>query len=456
MTIRSAFRSAPMAAALGAALLVAPNAADATPVISSFTLENGMKGVVIEDNRAPVVTHMVWYRVGSADEPQGKSGIAHFLEHLMFKGTDEIPEGAFSKIVADNGGQDNAFTSLDYTAYFQRIASDRLETVMKMEADRMVDLRLTEALVLPERDVVLEERSQRTENDPGALFREQMNAAMYLNHPYGIPVIGWREEITELDLQDALDFYAEHYAPDNATLVVAGDVSAAEVERLANLHYGPIPSGGVEERVRRPEPKQLAARRMEMSDPRVRQPYVIRSYLAPSRRTGGDEQAAALAMFAEVLGGGGVTSRLSRRLQLEDRIAINTGAFYRGSAYDMGSFSVYAVPAEGVALADVEAAMDAVMADLIENGPTEDELERARTKIRAAEIYAQDSQQGLAQRYGAGLTIGLTIEQIQSWPETLAAVTAEDVKAAAASALRREASVTGWLKGVDAQEEASQ
>ena len=424
-------------------LLAAP--ASAAPKISSFELDNGMQGVVIEDNRAPVVTHMVWYRVGAADEPPGKSGIAHYLEHLMFKGTDEIPEGAFSKIIAENGGQDNAFTSYDYTGYFQRIASDRLELVMKMEADRMVDLRLTEALVLPERDVVLEERNQRTENDPGSLFREQMDAALYQNHPYGIPIVGWKSEIEGLTLQDALDFYEDWYGPDNAILVVAGDVSVDEVKRLAEIHYGPIPAKGIEPRVRPAEPPHRAARRLEMSDPRVRQPYVIRRYLAPSRRQAGDETAAALTMLMEVAGGGGVTSRFAKKLQLEDKIAINTGAYYRSSGYDYGEIVIYGVPAQGVPLDDIENGLDAVMAELAANGPTEEELERAKVVIRASEIYAQDSQSGLARRYGAGLTAGLSIERIESWTDTLAAVTPEDVKAAANEWLRLEYSVTGRL-----------
>ncbi|MEL6794708.1 MAG: pitrilysin family protein, partial [Pseudomonadota bacterium] len=284
-------RARAIAASAAFAVFAVGTTAQAAPNVSSFTLENGMQGVVIEDNRAPVVTHMVWYRVGAADEPPGKSGIAHFFEHLMFKGTDEIPEGAFSKLVAENGGQDNAFTSFDFTGYFQRIASDRLELVMKMEADRMTDLRLTEALVAPERDVVLEERNQRTENNPGSLFGEQMDAAMYQNHPYGVPVVGWKSEIEGLTLQDALDFYDRWYGPDNAILVVAGDVSVEEVKRLAEIHYGPIPAKGIAPRVRPAEPPHRAARRLEMVDPRVRQHYVFRRYLTPSRRTGGDETA---------------------------------------------------------------------------------------------------------------------------------------------------------------------
>lgn len=430
------------ASLLFAALLAPP--AMAAPAVTTFTLENGMQGVVIEDHRAPVVTHMVWYRVGAADEAPGETGIAHLLEHLMFKGTDRIPEGAFSRIVAENGGQDNAFTSYDYTAYYQRIAADRLDLVMGMEADRMRNLRLTEALVLPERDVVLEERSQRTENDPGALFREQMDAALYLNHPYGAPVIGWRSEIAALTLEDALDFYAAHYAPDNAILVVAGDVTPEAVKALAEQTYGPIPPAGAATRARPAEPPQLAARRMEMADPRVRQPYVIRRYLVPSRHSGGDEDAAAMAMLAEVLGGGGVTSRLAKKLQIEDRIAISSGAYYSGSGLDYGEFGVYGVPADGVSLEAIETALDEVMADLAAAGPTEAELTRARTGIRAAEIYGQDSQMGMAQRYGAGLATGLSIERIEGWPDRLAAVDAAAVKRAAAM-LDKRASVTGSL-----------
>lgn len=432
----------PIAAAAIVFAVAGPSLAE--PAVSTFTLENGMQGVVIQDHRAPVVTHMVWYRVGSADEPPGKSGIAHFLEHLMFKGTDEIPDGAFSKIVAENGGQDNAFTSYDYTAYFQRIAADRLEIVMRMEADRMVDLRLSEAVVAPERAVILEERSQRTDNDPGALFREQMDAALYMNHPYRIPVIGWRREMEGLTLEDALAFYERHYGPDNAILVVAGDVTPEEVKRLAGIYYGPIPASRIAERERPGEPPHLAPRRLEMADARVRQPYVMRRYLVPSRRTGGDEQAAALAMLGEVLGGGGVTSRLARQLQLQDRIAINTGAFYSGSGYDYGEFGVYGVPAEGVSLDAVETALDEVMARLAADGPTEAELNRARSVIRASEIYAQDSQSGLANRYGAGLVNGLTVERIAGWTDVLQAVTAENVKEAA-KLLRLEYSVTGRL-----------
>jgi zinc protease len=430
---------------LAAPLMAAATFALAEPEVASFRLDNGMDVVVIEDDRAPVVTHMVWYRVGSADDPPGKSGLAHYLEHLMFKGTDVIPEGAFSKIVAENGGQDNAFTSRDFTAYFQRIASDRLETVMRMEADRMRNVRFSEAVALTERDVILEERSQVVDNDPGSQFGEAMAAALHMHHPYRVPVIGWRHEMEGLTRDDALAFYERYYAPDNAILVVAGDVDAAEVRRLAETHYGPHQPSGRPRDARVQEPPHRAERRIEMTDPRVRQPYVTRHYLAPSRRTGPAEDAAALTVLAEVLGGSGLTSRLGRALEVEAGVAIGTGAFYSGAAVDTATFGVWAVPAEGVELAQVEAAMDEVLAALAAEGPTEDELDRARIGVAAAEIYAQDSQAGLARRYGAALAVGLTVEDVHAWPGLVKAVTAEDVKRAA-GLLRREASVTGWLR----------
>lgn len=268
--------------------------------VTTFTLDNGMEVVVIEDHRAPAVTQMVWYRIGAADEPPGHSGIAHFLEHLMFQGTDDMAEGAFSATVEENGGTDNAFTSWDYTAYFQRVAADRLDLMMKMEADRMRDLQLTEDDVVTERQVILEERSQRTDGDPGSLMNEQMAAAQFMNHPYGIPVIGWRHEMEALSRQDALDFYQANYAPNNAILIVAGDVQPDEVRALVEKHYGPLaPSDRIKPRERPQEPPQLAERRLVMQDERVSEPYLVRTYLAPERNAGDQRKAAALTILAD-------------------------------------------------------------------------------------------------------------------------------------------------------------
>lgn len=418
--------------------------------VTSYTLDNGMDIVVIEDHRAPVVTHMVWYRAGGADEKPGQSGVAHFLEHLMFKATDELESGEFSKTVAANGGNDNAFTSHDYTAYFQRIIADRLELVMKMESDRMTDLILSEDDIVPERNVVLEERNQRVENNPGALFSEQRNAALYLNHPYGRPVIGWKHEVSKLDREDALEWYRTYYAPNNAILVVAGDVEPLEVKALAEKYYGPIaPSETLPERVRPSEPPHMSARRLEFHDPRVRQPYVIRAYLATERNAGAQEEAAALTILAELLGGSGITSVMGKKLQIETPLAVSTGAFYSGNGLDKQSFGLYVVPKDGVTLEEAEAGMDAAIAAFIEEGADPAHLERIKTQIRAAEIFALDSQEQLARTYGAALTQGLTIEDIAEWPDVLDAVDAADLVAAAKRLFVKENSVTGWLMGTE-------
>ena len=428
-----------------ALLALLPRMATAEPPVTYFQLDNGMDVVVIEDHRVPVVTHMVWYRVGAADEPRGVSGIAHFLEHLMFKGTDEIPDGAFSKIIAANGGQDNAFTGQDYTGYFQRIAADRLDLVMKMEADRMTDLVITEEHVAKERDVILEERSTRLDNSPSALFQEQLQASLYLNHPYGLSVSGWRHEMASLSRDDALEFYRLYYAPDNAILVVAGDVTPEQVRALAETHYGPIPAAGIERAERPQEPPQRAPRRVEMSDPRVGQPYMARYYLVPAYDPQDPITSAALMIGARVLGDG-VGSRLSRALQVEQKISIGAGAAYSPQSRDDTTFTLYGVPSEGHTLEQIEEALDRELASFIESGPTQEELERVKRTMRASRIFAQDSQGSLARNYGAALSLGFTVSDVQNWPDVVEAVTAEDVMRALKTHLSIEASVTGYLR----------
>lgn len=432
--------------------VAAPAGAAPEPGVHSFTLDNGMTGVVIEDRRAPVVTHMVWYRVGSADETAGQSGIAHFLEHLMFKATGTLEDGEFSRIVSDNGGTDNAFTSTDYTGYYQRIASDRLDLVMGMEADRMVNLAPTEAGVLSERAVVLEERRQVVESDPSGPYNEQRRAALYLNHPYGRPVIGWEHEIEQYTWEMALDFYRKHYAPNNAILVVAGDVDAAEVELLAEKHFGPIPeSAAIAPRLRPQEPPHRAARRIEMVDARVREPSVSRTYLAPQRKAGAQEEAAALYVLAELLGGSPVTSVMGQDLVLGQAIALDAGAFYSDTGVDAQTFGVYVSPKPGVSLAEAEAALDALIARFVAEGPDPAQLERIKGRIRAGEIYALDDQSGRARRIGVALTSGLTLQDVADWPALLDAVTPQDVQAAAEAVFRMENSVTAWLMGEEAE-----
>ena len=413
--------------------------------VTHFTLDNGMDVVVIEDHRAPVVVHMVWYRAGSADEPAGTSGIAHFLEHLMFKRTETMESGEFSRTVARNGGQDNAFTSYDYTGYFQRVAADRLGLMMQMEADRMVNLRLDDAEIATEREVIIEERNQRVENSPAALFREQKDAVQYLNHRYGVPIIGWRHEMVSLDRDDALAFYERFYAPNNAILVVAGDVTPDEVRALAQEHYGPIPANpALPERLRPTEPPQTAERRITFRDARVAQPYVSRSYLAPERDSGAQDTAAALTILAEVLGSG-TTSVMAEALQFDSQVATFTGAFYSGMSLDKTTFDVVVVPSEGVTLEEAEAAMDKVLAEFLTTGVDPEQLDRIKMQLRAAQIYARDNVDSIANRYGRALTQGLTVEDVQAWPDILQAVTADDVMAAARMVLDRRQAVTGWL-----------
>lgn len=413
--------------------------------VTHFTLENGMEVVVVEDHRAPSVQQMVWYRAGSADEPKGSSGVAHFLEHLLFKATDKMESGEFSATVAKIGGRDNAFTSYDYTAYFQRVAADRLELMMQMEADRMKNIRLTPENITTERDVIIEERNQRTENDPAALFREQMNATQYLNHRYGTPIIGWMHEMRALDRQDALDFYDLYYSPNNAILVVSGDVDPDEVRDLAEKHYGAIPANpALPERFRAQEPPQTAARRLTFRDPRVAQEYVMRSYLAPERDSGAQQKAAALTMLAEILGGG-TTSYLVEKLQFDSQVATYAGAFYRGQALDDTTLSLFVVPQPGVSLQDAEAALDAALVNFMETGVDAEQLERIKQQVRAEQIYARDDADSVANRYGSALATGLTVEDVQQWPDILQAVTAEDIMQAARDVFDPKASVTGWL-----------
>ncbi|MCU9836271.1 insulinase family protein [Ruegeria sp. WL0004] len=435
------------ALALAAALFAAPHlgVAEGQETVTTFTLENGMDVVVIEDHRAPVVQHMVWYRAGSADEPVGSSGVAHFLEHLLFKATDKLEAGELSATVAANGGTDNAFTSYDYTAYFQRVAADRLELMMRMESDRMRNIRLTERDIVTERDVILEERNQRTENNPRSLFGEQMDAAQFLNHRYGVPVIGWRHEMETLDMDDALSFYRTYYTPNNAILVVTGDVEPEAVRELAETYYGVIPANpDLPERFRTQEPPQTAARRLTFKDARVAQPYVHRSYLAPERDSGKQETAAALFLLAKLLGGGN-TSYLNEKLQFDSQTAIYTGAFYGAMSLDDTTFDLIVVPAQGVSLQEAEDAMDKTLADFIAEGVDQADLDRIKMQLRAALIYERDNVDGIGNRYGAALASGLTVEDVQAWPEILQAVTGEEIVAAARQVLKPEASVTGWL-----------
>ena len=435
-----------LAFAIGTTVAVAaPTFADRT---ETFTLENGLQVVVIPDHRAPIVTHMVWYKVGAADDPPGKSGIAHFLEHLMFKGTRDHPEGEFSDVIKSVGGNENAFTSNDTTAYFQNVARQHLELMMTYEADRMANLVVTDEEIIPERRVVLEERRSRVDNEPSSQLAEAMGATLFQNSGYGTPAIGWAHEIASLDRADAVAFYDRYYTPNNAILIVAGDVTTDEVRRLAEKTYGKVPRrADPPERLRPREPEPLAARTVTFADPRVTQPLVQRAFVVPSYATDPSDEAVALDLLADILGSG-PTSRLYRELVAEKGLATTAGASYRSSALGDSQFALYGIPRGEVGLDELMLEIEAVVADVAANGVTDAELDRAKRRVRAGAIFAQDSHASLARMFGTALVTGQSVEDVQHWPADVEAVTAERIMAVAQKYLRTQRSVTGYLVGV--------
>lgn len=398
-----------------------------TETVHMSQLANGMKVLVIPDHRAPVCTHMVWYQVGSADEEVGKSGIAHFLEHLMFKGTHNNKAGLFGETVTRLGGQENAFTGNDYTAYYQRISPDHLKTMMEFESDRMRHLALNEEDVRTERDVVLEERRQRTDNDPSAKLYEQMSNKLWSHHPYGIPIIGWEDEIQKLNREDAFEVYHQYYAPNNATLIVAGDVQEAQVIEFANATYGKLePSQNLKPRKRTSEPARTSHETVLMRDEKVMQPQLQRAYRVPSANTSQKGQSEAIDLLSYILGGGS-SSRLYKSLVMEQGLAANAGCYYQSTAYDEARFVIYATPLENITLEQLEDAIDTTIKAL--TTICEDEIKRAKTRLVAESIYAQDKQATLAQIYGSCLMTGLSIEDVQQWAHRVKAITKQEITA---------------------------
>ncbi|MBJ3783715.1 M16 family metallopeptidase [Devosia sediminis] len=428
-------------------LLALPAAAQDQPAFeaSHFTLDNGLELVVIPDRRAPIVTHMIWYRVGGADDPAGQSGVAHFLEHLMFKGTEKYPGGTLDRMVSELGGSTNAFTNADVTAYFQTIPPDALDEMMDIEADRMRNLVLPAEVIDAERDVVLDERRQRIDAQPQSILAEEINATLFQNHPYRIPVIGWAHEIADLSREDALDFYDRYYAPNNALVVVTGDVEPETVRDLAGETYGLVPRGpNLPERERASEPPHDTSRTVTYADDRVTLPSFSRNWVVPSYRTAPDGDAEALDLLSAVLSDG-IRSRLYQKLVVETGMAANAGASYDGSAYDYGTFALYGTPRPGTTLEALEAAVFAEIDDIIANGIAEAELERVKRRYIRSTIFARDDQGNMAQTYGVWLTTGRTVDDVAAWPDRIGAVTADQVQAVAEEYLRPEIAVTGYL-----------
>jgi len=439
-----------VAATATSGLLRSAEAAGLHPVapdVASFTLDNGLEVVVIPDHRTAIVTHMVWYKVGAADEQPGKSGVAHFVEHLMFKGTHAHPAGEFQAKVDELGGNENAFTTADYTVFHETVAKQHLRLMMEYEADRMAHLVLSNETLLPERQVILEERRSRIENDPGAQLGEAVNAALFRNSHYGIPVIGWAHEMAGLTLDDAMAWYTKFYTPNNALVIVAGDVEPAEVREFAEATYGKVVRRAEPpQRIRSTEPPSLAARSVTLSDARVDEPSLMRTYLAPSYATADKGVGEALDVLAEILGGS-TTSRLYRQLVVEQGVATSAGAGYQGFAINETRFSVYASPRGNLSLEALGGKIDAVIAGLVDQGITDDELSRAKHRILAAAVYAQDDQMSLAKIFGTELAIGRSVDDVQDWLNRIDAVTAAEVVAAAKTCLDQRRSVTGYLTG---------
>jgi zinc protease len=445
------------------AAIATPRGASATIYgAETFTLDNGMQVVVIPNHRSPVVSHMVWYRVGSADEPPGKSGIAHFLEHLMFKGTPRFPEGAMTDIVARNGGQQNAFTSTDYTGYYQNIAVDRLSLAMDMEADRMRNLVLSDDEVTSERQVIIEERRMRVENVPSSLLNERVSAALWSTNHYAIPVIGHMEEMLALDREDAFSFYRDYYAPDNAILVVGGDITTEDLKPLAEKYYGAIPASEDWDGEHKPRSRStflppVAHAQVVMHHERVAQPQWSRRYIAPSYKMGNRDDVFALDLFSEIIGGSS-TSKLYRRLVVDEKVAVSFGAGYQGAAVSYGTFYISMTPAPDVTPEEAEAAFEVALADVLVDGITAEDVERAKARFKARLAYAKDSPMTAARVLGASLSVGMRIEDVENYPEELAKITVDQVRDAARRLFSENSSATGILlpKSQAALEGASQ
>ncbi len=442
------FRSRFIGVMAGALLAVLPAQAEAprgAAAVENFLLSNGMEVVVIPDHRAPIVTHMVWYKVGSADEPPGKSGIAHFFEHLMFKGTKNHPAGEFDGRIAEIGGNSNAFTSYDYTAYVQTVTPEALDMVMGFESDRMRNLNLTDDVIGTERDVILEERRSRVENSPEALLSEEVDATLYQNHPYRVPVIGWMHEMEKLNRTDAVAFYDRYYAPNNAVLVVAGDVDPANVRALAEKTYGKVERGpDLPPRIRPQEPEQNTKRTVTLTDPRVSVPSFQKTWVVPSYQHAEPGEAEALDLLSEILGGG-TRSRVYQELVVKQGVAASAGAYFQGDALDATSFSIFGAPRGEASLEAVEAAIDAEILKIIKDGISETELDKAKNRFVRSMIFARDSQSGMANIYGSSLATGGTVKDIEEWPDRIRRVSAKQIQDVAAKYLNPQHSVAGYL-----------
>ena len=395
------------------------------------TLPNGLKIIVRDDPRAPTIAHMVWYRAGSIDEFNGTTGVAHVLEHMMFKGTRQVKPGEFSRRVAAAGGRENAFTSRDYTAYFQQLHKSKLELAMRLEADRMQNLLLTDVEFAKEIKVVMEERRLRTDDQPRSLLHETLMAAAFKAHPYRTPVVGWMRDLETMKGADARAWYRAWYAPNNAVLIVTGDVRPEEVVRLAKKYYGPLKPRLLPERKAQDEPEQAGVRRVNLKAP-AELPYLVMAWRVPRMvDVEKDDDAHALEVLAGVLDGH-EGARISRRLVRETRIASEAGAGYDNTARGPVLFTLEGVPAAGNSLAQLEDALRGEVQRIAAEGVTPEELARVKAQVVAAQVYKRDSIFGQAMEIAQFEMSGLSHKQIDRALEKIRAVSAEQVKAVAA------------------------
>jgi zinc protease len=433
----------PLVAFFLAVLLSAAASAAQPPKTFQFVLQNGLQVIVVPDHRAPVVTQMLVYKVGAVDDPPGLSGLAHFFEHMMFRGTKSLPGAGFSQTIARNGGDDNAFTTHDYTVFHEQIARDKLRIVMHLEADRMANLDLSDSAVAAERDVVLEERRLRVDNDPEALTQEQAEAALFLSHPYGRPIAGWPDEIRHIGRTEAQDFYRRHYGPNNAILIVAGDTTVDEVRSAAEAEYGAVSPHELAARADYGQPPRLGETRLLIARSDAKVPMLLRIYRVQSYAEAAPGHAEALEVLARLLGGD--ASVLYRRLVVERRLATDVSAAFDGYARDAGEFIITAQPRPGVSLEALEHGLDDAMAPYLRKPPSKAELSRAKIQLTSGATFRRDSQFDMASAYARALAVGLTPYDVQQWPSRIQAVSAKDVRDAASDSLLRKESVTAYL-----------
>ncbi len=422
--------------------------------IEQAKLKNGLEINVIENHKSPIISFMIWYKAGGGDDYSGKSGIAHFLEHLSFEGTNILKAGEYSKIISDNGGISNAFTGLDYTAYYENITKDKLDLVMFLAANRMKQVQITPKVFAKEKKVVLEERLSRYDNNPAAIFNEKLKAKLWQDLPYGRPIIGFKDEIENLSIEDVKDFYNSFYAPNNAIIVVSGDTTLAKVTKYAKEFFGKIPKS--EKLPQRnwsdKKPKIQKSNKIVMQDERIKEPRLMKIYAVPSFNKDKSGKAYSLEVLNEILGSS-LSSRLYKSLVMDKGKALSAYSFYSGSSFGYGTFGFYCIPKEGVSLNILQKLIEDEVQKIAKGDITDKEVLEAKQKITNQLEYLKDNPLELSNTFGALLSVGLTAEDIKKYPERIKAVTRQDI-IKAAGLLNGAPCAVGYLEPAEKEQEA--